>query len=1054
MLKRWVGFISLITLLFGLSLQGWSQTTTARVSGTVTDDSGAVLPGSQITVKNVETGVPRTVVTDERGRYVVPQLPPGSYEISASMSGFETMIRKGITLAIGQEVTLNLAMRVGTVSEQVTVTADAPLVNTSGSAVSGVVEAKRIVDLPLNGRDFTQLALVEPGVLSARNTDSTASKGYGTRISVAGSRPDQTAWLLDGTNIKSSSNFGTPGSAAGVILGVDAVREFQVLTSNFSAEFGGNSGGVVNMVTKSGTNDFHGTAYEFLRNSSLDARNFFDRRKPAFKRNQFGFSLGGAIKKDKAFYFGNYEGLRQRLGLTSVAIVPDGNAHRGLIPGPGGVLEQLQVAPSIQPYLNLWPTPNGPPVLTGAGQPSGLGTLFAPASDSINENYFMTRVDYRFNDNQSIFTRFTYDNTSDSKPDTVPITSTDILTRPRYATVQYENILTPKFLSSTKLAFNRTALTADISLNTTYPSNLLFWNDHVPPQLNFSGVDTFGPDSRNQRADVQNIIQIGQGFTYTRGSHLFKFGTDIQLVHSNPDGGPRNNGSFTWNAMRDFLLDNPLINFTVQVPGSTSQRTFRQTVLGLYFQDDWKLLSNLTFNLGLRYETFTVPSEKWGRVAVVKDWVTATKFDTNVPFWNNPSKKNFSPRVGFAWDPQGNGKTAIRGGFGLFFVDLLSSYFKTPAYRNPPIAASLNIPLGNLGSARSDVARVGPTVLTADMTPNSYMEIFQYNLDPTYEVKFNFTVERELPGNVAVVLGYLGGRGTHLWEFQSANAAPSVMVNGRAFVPRGATRINPKTGVGSIRYTDAKSFYNGLQFEVKKHFGRGFQFQSSYTWSKNVDDSATGIALTDVNEGEGSQPYDHKADRGLSGLNVSHNFVLNGIYAIPFSARSGIASNLLGGWQVSGIFSASSGVPFGVYSSGRFAPNLSYQSARQHPEFVAGKTTKGAVIGDPNRYFDSSIFTLPAAGFYGNAGRNILIGPGLSNFDFSLLKSTALGFREGARLEFRADVFNIFNRANFRVPSSLQVVNSSNGAAIAGAGRITSTITTARQMQFSLKLLF
>ena len=322
---------------------GMAQTT-AKLSGVVADESGGVIPGAQISIKNVGTGVQRSVVTDARGQYAAPSLAPGEYEITASLAGFETLVQKGIVLAVGQAAEINLKMKVGEVASRVEVTGDAPIVDTSTSAVTGVVEEKRIQDLPLNGRDFSQLALVQPGTVSVRNTSQVAQKGMGAKVSMADSRPDQTAWLLDGTNIKSISNFGTPGSAAGLMMGVDAIREFQVLVSDYSAEFGFTSGGVVNIITKSGTNGLHGTAYEFLRNSKLDARNFFDRAKPAFKRNQFGASLGGRIKKDKAFFFGNYEGLRQRLGLTPVAIVPDQSVHQGIVGG-----QQLQVAPEIRP---------------------------------------------------------------------------------------------------------------------------------------------------------------------------------------------------------------------------------------------------------------------------------------------------------------------------------------------------------------------------------------------------------------------------------------------------------------------------------------------------------------------------------------------------------------------------------------------------------------------------------------------------------------------------------------------------------------------------------
>ena len=1058
MLSRLVIVIFFMTAIaLTLVPRSQAQTTTATISGVVTDESGGVLPGAQTTVENVETGVRRAVTTNARGLYLVPQLPPGLYQITVAMPGFETLVRTGITLTVGQQANLNLVMTVGAITQQVTVTGEAPLVNTTGSEVSGVVEERRILDLPLNGRDFTQLALVQPGILSLRNTDSIAQKGFGTRLSMAGSRPDQTAWLLDGTNIKSMSNFGTPGSASSLMLGVDAVREFQVLTSNYSAEFGGTSGGVINLVTKSGTNEFHGTAFAFHRNDNLDARDFFDiPDKPEFKRNQFGGSLGGPIKKDRTFVFGNYEGLRERLGLTNVAVVPDENARRGLIPDGKGGLEQLVVSPAVRPYLDLWPKPNGGNILDKSGNLSGLATLFAPASNSTNQDYLVARVDHHITDNQTIFSRFTFDQGQNIRPDTVPITNNPVLTRTRYATVQYENIITPQFLATSRVAYNRTNLFADVTLNIDYPANLFIFNKNVPPNFGFPGVATFGPSDRNVFGNVQNLYQIAQSFFYAQGSHSFKFGVDFQKVGLNTDGGPRDSGAFSWNSMRDFLLDNRLRSFAVKVPGSTSQRSFVQKVIGLYFQDDWNLSPKFTLNLGLRYETFTTPKEKWDRIAVVKDWVTATSFDTNVPFWRNPSKKNFSPRVGCAWDPQGNGKTAVRGGAGIFYPNLLGAYFRTPSVKNPPFAAFIETVQGNLASAVSDVDRVGPTLLSATMTPNTFMEIFQYDLDTSYEMKFNLTVERQLGGNVSVSAGYLGGRGVHLWRTADANAAPSILVDGRPFVAAGTPRLNPKTGVGTTRYSDAQSFYNGLQIEVKKRFSRGFQIQSSYTWSKTIDDATTGLALTDFLENATPQPYAPKSDRGLSALHLGQNLVINGVYLLPSPLKSGFLSYFSDGWQISSIFSASSGTAFSPRVSGRNAPDLSRSAVLQHPDLVAGRSFSSSILGDPNQYFDSSAFTLPPPGFYGNAGRNILIGPGFANLDFSLLKSTPVGIKEGSKVEFRAEFFNLFNRVNFGVPAEAQrqVFNATTRAPIAGAGKITRTIGTSRQLQFGLKLVF
>ena len=1055
-----------------LSLVGMAQMTTATLSGVVTDETGAVLPGVAVNVTNTATGSRRTVSSDAAGRFTAPQLVPGPYEATATMTGFETLRHTGITLAVGQQANLTLAMKVGAVTEQVTVTGEAPLVNTSSSAVAGLVEEKRIEELPLNGRDFSQLPLIQPGVSAVRNGDVTVSKGYGARIVMGGSRPDQTAWLLDGTNIKSTSNFGTPGSAAGVMLGVDAVREFQVLTSNYSAEFGGTSGGVINMVSKSGTNQLHGSLYEYLRNSALDARDFFDLRKPAFKRNQFGGSLGGPIKKDKSFFFGNYEGLRQRKGVTATALVPDANLHRGILPNG----QQVTIAPAIRPYLDLMPLPTG----TSSG---GLGTLSAPANNPVGENYFVVRVDNRLTDKQSLFARFSFDQGHLTQPDAVPVTNTLVDVRTRYTTVQHDYVLSPQLLTTTRIFGNRQLLLSEVFPLVNYPASLNLFLPGTLPAINLPGATSFGPSSLNISGRVQNLYGFQESAQYIHGGHSMKFGAEITHVGSNKHGEAAGiNGTVTWATLQNFLEDARFLSFSAAAPGSDTYRTFVQRIYGAYFHDDWKLRPNFTLNLGLRYEPFTTPSEKHGRISMLKDWVHDTAFDTNIGLFKNPSKKNLSPRVGFAWDPKGNGKTAIRAGFGLFFVDLLGAYFETAGQKNPPFFASTASVLGNLGSAASDIARIGPALLSPNLTPNTLPELINWNLNPSYEVKANLTIERQLPGNMSVSAGYLGDRGIHLWRLVDINSAPAILVNGRPLVVNGTPRVNPRAGAGSIRYSDAQSFYNALQLQVMKRLSRGFQFQSSYTWSKNVDDSSTGVAFTDFipgGNGGTSQPYNPKADRGLSNLHQGQSLVINGIYSIPSPAKSGFASVVAGGWQISSIFTANSGVPFSVYVSGRSAPDNGRTTAIQHPGLVSGRSGGSIVsgtsagcqgvtpgpVGTPNRYFDSCAFVLPppapsnfpaGSGYYGNAGRNILFGPRMMNFDFSLIKGTRLPISETSRLDFQAGFFNLFNRANFAVPRApqAQVLNPTTGGYIAGAGRITNTVTTSRQLQFGLKLTF
>jgi outer membrane receptor protein involved in Fe transport len=1030
---------------------------TATISGVVHDQSGALIPGAQAVVASTDTGSQRAVTTDSRGHFLVPQLPPGRYQVTVTKEGFETLVRSGITLTVGQSANLNLALSVGAINQQVTVSSDAPLVDTSNSAVSGVIEERRIQELPLNGRDFTQLALVEAGVQAARTTSSTVQKGFGERILIAGSKADQTGWLLDGTNIKSMSNFGTPGSASGLLLGVDAVREFQVLATNYTAEYGGGSGGLISMVVKSGTNELHGTLFEFHRNDNLDARNYFDLGKPPFVRNQFGGSLGGPIRRNRTFFFGNYEALRAREAFTARSVVPDENIRRGMIPDGSGRFTQVQIAPSIAPYLPFWPLPSHGLILNPNGTPTGRGDYIEQGSTAVNQHYLVTRVDHRLTDNDTIFARFTFDQGDDVRPQTASwLANRNAQTRTRYATVQYERIVTPRFLSTSRVAYNRTLLAEQSELVIDYPANLRIFNNKAP-SLSYPDITQLNPGDGVK--NVQNLYQGQQNFIYTFGNHSQKFGIDYQKVGLNTDGGPRDFGSFTWDSAQAFLEDRTLSGFDMRAPGSSAQRTFVQHVFGFYFQDDWRWKPNLTWNLGLRYEPFTVPKEKWERVSVVKDWVTATEFDTDVPVWDNSSGKNFSPRVGFAWDPWGDGKTAVRGGFGLFYQIYLGSYYRTPAVKNPPYAAQFEqgIPTWNLAGAREAVFRLAPQLLSKRMSPEQFMETMQWDIDPAYEIKFNLTVEHELGGNVSASIGYIGGRGTHLWRSAFTNIAPLTNINGRLTAVAGTPRPNPNVGEGTHRYSDVKSFYNAMLLSLKKRFSHGFQFQSSYTFSKNIDDATSGVGNTDYGDQRRTvyANYNTKGDRGLSGLHVAQNLTLNGLWALPSLASTGVANYVLGGWQVSGIFTAESGNPFYLTSSGQQVLPIFGQSAQVRPDWVGGDRSFQSIIdpGNTEAYFDVSAFAIPARHTLGNSGRNILFGPGHLGFDLNLVKNIPLPLREGSRLEFTSGFFNLFNNPSFDLPAR-SLWNGTNGRPTAEAGRIRAVKNKARQIQLGLKLIF
>ncbi|MSO19443.1 MAG: TonB-dependent receptor [Acidobacteria bacterium] len=1083
------------TVALGLMFVAAAVAQNATLTGTVADESGAMMPGVEITVNNTETGIKRTATSDAQGRFNVPSLNPGTYEITSTLTGFDTSVRQGITLTVGQVVNLPLTMKVGSVSEQVTVTGEAPLVDVSTSNVSGVVEERRIQELPLNGRDFSQLALVQPGAVSVRGSEQGASKGFGTRVALAGSRPDQTGWQLDGTNINSVGNFGTPGSASGVMMGVDAVREFRVLSGGYSSEFGGYSGGMVQMITKSGTNTIHGTAYGYLRNDNIDAtsweNNRANRKKAEFRRNQFGGSAGGPIIKDKAFYFGNFEALRQaNIGVADPALVPGPAIRQGILPNGTTV----QVAPTIRPYLDLYPLPNGKESFPG----SGIFEHFTPQNRITNENFFVTRVDYNLNSNQNLFARFQYDNGDDRIPAALNISDTLIRTRQRYSTVQYENILTPTLLSSTRASMNRTNIVPTIDLKIAYPESLYFLGKDYPTGIGFTGITTLGLNSNDTTYRVQNLYELAESLTLSKSAHTLRFGFSWSHVGFNTSGPAAGAfGDFSFSNAAGFLTDTNMNSFSAEVPGSSTARSTRQAIYSMFFQDDYRLRTNFMLNLGLRYEPWTAPGEKWGRVSTIRKWMEATRYDTpengTDTYFNSPGESTWSPRVGFAWDVQGNGKTAIRGGFGIFHQLILGNYLNTITRKNPPYAATIVVtPAPNItvANARAYALSVGPSFLTPNLSPfpviDALAEFIQYEMESSYDMKFNFSIDREIMPNLAVSAQYVGSRGNHLFRLADGNAAYPTMVGGRPFVATGTPRLNTYLDQSTVRNTDGKAFYNGLLVEVKKRFNRGFQFNAAYTWSKNIDDATTGLALSDYNEGAQSQPYDTKVDRGLSTLHLSHNFVMNGLWSVPSPFQGGIGSLILGGWRVSSILTASTGAPFTVQIGGRNVPDQSRSAGRQHPEQVdasrtaasitsgvsagcsfgpaAGQTiAAGTKLGTTDMYYDPCAYTLPAPGFYGNSGRNTLIGPKYTVLDFSLLKSMPLGLTEGSSLQFHADFFNLLNHANFGRPANAPLNagnrNTTTGAPLnnwftAGSGQITTTVSNARQLQFGLKLVF
>lgn len=1020
-----------------------AQETAAAAHGVVKDQTGAVLPGVTVTARHIETSRERPVVTGQSGAFQMNQLPVGRYTFTAELSGFQKQVRQGVELAVGQDALIDFALQLGGLNELVVVTEQAPVVATTTSAVSGVVNSKQIQDLPLNGRDFMQLALLQAGVANLLNSNNAPDKGMGIRASFAGARPYQTGYLLDGTDISTRTNFRGPGSAAGVTLGVDTVREFQVLVNSFSAEFGNAAGGVINAVTRSGSNELHGSAFEFVRNSAFDARNFFDpgTEPPPFKRNQFGFTAGGPAVKNKVFLFGSYEGVRQRLNQTLIAIVPTAAARNGQLP-----TGTVPVSSVVTPYLALWPLPNGRDFGDGTAE-----YISSPAAPT-DEDYWMLRGDVNLSRNDSLFVRFSHDDATNLiYPSPVTNVGTDQGTRYRFLTVEETRILSSSASHVARFSVNRTGgETADRFFRTIDPS--LYFVPNAPTFGSFIFGSNFaqalsnpGASGRNPTDSRMNLFQFSDALTLIRGRHSFKIGGMVNRYHlDDVSGGSDAGGQWQFASFANLLAGRPS-SLRIIDPSAVKEHHFRQWLVGVYVQDDWKAARNLTFNLGLRYETISVPTETNGVISTLPDYLHDAQMTIGGSIFTNPSRMNFAPRIGLAWDVAGDGRTAVRAGGGVFHDELITSYLSQTGDSNPPFTLRADVTNPTFPNALANISnKSAPAPAT--------LNIFDIkNTRQPYLVQFNASVQRALGTNTSVTAAYVGSRGVHLQREVLVNPpTPVVQADGGLFFPNGAPRLNPAFGNIFLRKQDGGSQYNSIQLKVERRFSRGLQLQSSYTFGRSIDDTSTSHGATDYGLIQVVQnPYDVHADRGLSNFNVSRVFTTNFTYEIPHVRSGGAAMvRLLGGWQVAGILNMASGSPFFPIVGFDIA-NLKPTNNATRPDLVPGRSSNPVNPGNPDQYFDPTSFSLPQSGHLGNLGRNTLVGPGRVTVDGVLSRKFAFGARA---LELRAEGFNLFNRANFSNPSQIVVFDAAGP--VKSAGRITSTATTSRQIQFGVKAIF
>jgi hypothetical protein len=908
-----------------------------------------------------------------------------------------------------------------------------------------LVDEKKIRDLPLDGRDLAQLIFLQPGVVESRGSAQTSNTGRGSRFSVAGARPSQNLFQIDGTTINDALN-NTPGSAQGLLLGVETIREFRILTNTYSAEYGRAAGGVFIAVTKSGSNDLHGSIFDFLRNDSLDARQFFDRcpnsltcnngGRPEFRRNQFGGSVGGPIIKNKTFFFASYEGLREFKGISSVANVPDNNARLGILP-----TGNVTVDPRAATLLTLFPQANGAPILDPVtGLPTGTAQFFGVTPRVSNGDFFTAKVDHQLSASDSLSLRYLVDDSEFVITRFFPNFFNQAFNRKTLVTIEERKFIGSKIVNEARFGFNRSTPSELVPVPgpNVLGGNISLIAGQPLGEVNVTGLSPVGTDRTNPKLFFENDFQATDNLFINQGRNNLRTGVSFDRFQFNGDSESRTRGRLRFRSTSDFL------RFRVQTlegsaVNSDFRRGFRQNLIGFFIQDDFRLTPRLTINLGARYEVSTNPTEVNGKIANLRN-VTDPTVTLGGDFFQTP-KNDIAPRFGFAYDVFGDGRTAIRGGFGIFYEQPLFNAYRQAAFGTLPFVLTASLPAAQVTSL--------PVPSSAFTTGTLLTESIQFKLHPTYTMQYNLNIQREFFGAVMSV-AYLGSRGVNLFGQGDINTRiPSqILPNGLPLFSGNEPLRNPNFSTIRSGFQGFSSNYNGLNLAVCRRFYKGLQFQTSYTYGKSLDNRSGNSGRQEFTNGQARtfDPYNRGLDYGRSDFDVRHTYTANLSYELPFGkGLKGVTGAALNGWQVNSIVKIYSGIPF--------TPLIAGDPDR---DGTNDNTARADLIGDPNagphtptQFFNTAAFALPTPGLRGTAGRNIVNGPNFRTVDLSMNKRFAL--TERLNLQFRAEAFNLLNRANFDLPS-----NSDDGSTLftPGAAQINSTIGNARELQFALKLIF
>jgi hypothetical protein len=990
-------------LVFLFCATGRAQST-AAIAGEVTDQNGSVVSDVQVIALSPDHGVRRITATDAAGRYQIPALPIGIYSIEVKAQGFQTQIINSLRLEVGRTVTVNFGLRVGDITQSVTVAAGNQSLELSTMTVGHVVDQRMVQQLPLNGRYFLDLGLLVPGsVTSPQGAFSSAPiRGLGSfAFTTGGNREETINYVVNGITLNNLTN-----SSITFQPSIGTIQEFKVDNSAFSAEHGQSSGTIVNIATRSGANQFHGEGFEFLRNDALDARNFFSfnsTKPPPFKRNQFGGQLGGPIIRDKLFFFVSYEGLhqRQQLDLNSLVL---SDAQRAVV-----------VDPVILKLLPLIPRSN---FVDSSGTPRFVGSARA----TVDADQWSGDVSYNLRQNDRLHGYYNVYRTLNTEPsrngNTIPGFGNNSKLLRQVFTLNETHTFGFNLVNQISLGFNRfsSVTKPNSQLNPAdFGINIGILQPVGLPQISVAGALNFGGPSINPSGRGDTTFIVSDAVSYLHGRHSIKFGGEFrQFLNNNFRQGT---GSFNFPTVASFIAGDGN-SFSVTLGSQSS--SIGEGALGFYFQDNFRVRRNLTLELGLRYEWNMTPTERYDRF-IIFDPASASlvRVGSNIDKIYHQNNKNFQPRIGFAWDPFKNGKTSVRAGYGLQTDQPMTSIVLSTA-TNPPLA----VPLSFSGAIRLDNAIT--LANAAGLAPQS----INHGFDNAYVQSWNVNVQREATKSLLLMAGYFGSKGTHLIIRRNINQP----INGIRPYPvlSASSPILPGAPLGNITQVESagNSSYNAMWLTATQRLARGFQFDASYVWSKSLDYNSfsTGGIV-------GQNSYNLAGDRGLSDFDARHRFVISFLYDLPFRAN-----RFVRGWQLATIVQSQSGNPVNIVTSNSTVNGV---AGTLRPD-VNGPVR---IIGSVDSWFDTSVFT--AVPRFGNLARNVIIGPGFNNTDFSIIKTTKVA--ESLRLQFRAEFFDLFNHANFGQPG--------NVVGTPAFGRITNTrfptgeTGSSRQIQFAVKLL-